>query len=293
MPFAYLEVMPPRYLKYLPDSLNLSKSVFVEAKLIRLLLGTIDFNAALEGINISQRKNYSNARGIENNTLSAKIIRDSFAPLTIEDLDSYLRKFKNTNYNLHSDILIEISLYFVYKEKGNHVSCFLHLYRILEYVSYSFPLIHSSLSRGYIGTFKALQSYFTKDGSELEFIDNFIKKLFDGDPIFGSSIDIDIVGPNAIVQDKIYKSFKTILSGFLTCDDATKRITISFSNIIKATIHLRNRYFHFAIGGQKNIRSTDIQYPDLFFQQINECILNWISIVYFEVLQTSISNWKS
>ena len=193
MAFNYTEVIPKRFLVYVPDNLKLSKTKWVEAKLIRLLLGTSDFTYTLDGTTISQRINYSNALGKANSILSAKIIRDTLAPLSINDLDLYLTKFKNANFSLHNDLLFEFSLYFLSKQKTNYLSGFLHLYRILEFISYSFPLIHSSLSRGYFGTFKALQSYFTKDGGELDFISNFIDKLFDGDPILGSSVDIFIL----------------------------------------------------------------------------------------------------
>lgn len=294
MAFDYNEIMPARFIRHLPDSLNLSKTVFVEAKLIRLLLGMTDMSYSLDGTIIPQRKNYSNALVIANPIISSKIIKDSFKPLKIVDIDNYLIKFKNVNFSLHNDILFELSLYFLNRDKGNHVSSFLHLYRILEFMSYSFPLIHSSLSRTYTGTFKALQSYFSKDGGELEFIDKFIDKLFDDNLFMATTIDIGITAPTPLIQSKIYKSYKAVLGGFSTFDDASKTIFITYSKIVPALIFIRNRYFHFAIGsGQKNIKSSDIEYPDIFFQQINEPILNWLSMIYFETLKTSISNWKN
>src|SRR5258706_1968751 len=126
MAFIYKEIIPDRYIDYIPDSLNLSKSIYLEAKIIRLLLGTADFNSTFDNLEIIQRKNYSNALELNNSIISAKIIRDSFKPLTLNDIDNYFKKFKNVNYNLHKDLLFELSLYFFNQTKNNHVISFLH-----------------------------------------------------------------------------------------------------------------------------------------------------------------------
>ena len=116
MSFTYTEPIAARYLGSIPDNLNVQKTTFPEPLLIRLLLGSLDFTLDHENISIRQRTNYSNTLGVNNRILSSRIIRLT-NPLAIEDLDDYLTKFKNANYNLFQDLLFEFSPYFVNKRK--------------------------------------------------------------------------------------------------------------------------------------------------------------------------------
>ena len=57
---------------------------------------------------------------------------------------------------------------------------------------------------------------------------------------------------------------------------------------------IRNRYFHFLQGSwQKNIESSEIVFPDLFFKPLIDIGLNWIAISLFEIINFEIdSNGK-
>jgi hypothetical protein len=62
-------------------------------------------------------------------------------------------------------------------------------------------------------------------------------------------------------------------------------ITTTYQHLIQLTIDIRNWYFHFAVGGQRNIRGVEIVENDVFFQLLNEEIAKWFASIYFEILK--------
>ncbi len=295
MVFEYKEAILSQFRRHIPDGLNLALSnpADLELKLIRLLSGTCTLKCSTPSKTIQQRKNYLDALNTVHTKVTSKTLKDCLAPFTLSDLESYLNNTRYSNHSLLNDLLSEYSYYFTQVSRENHTSAFLHLYRILEYISYSFPLVHASVSKNFQGTFKDLQSYFTKDNGELGFLQKFVSKLFDGDPIYSTTLDVNVFHAEAVIQKSIYNSFKKILpQDKVTFDDTIMQFSIEYADLIGIIIMVRNRYFHFAIGGQRNIRSSEITYPDLFFMQINDHALNWVSIIYFEVFKTLIDRWK-
>lgn len=297
MIITHKEPLSSRKLSKLPPSLNLNTTKYKEAILFRLLTGSsnIEYDYFGTVTTIKQRLPLFNSSNKKNKNISKKIFKKYLkgSSLNTADLGTYFENVKNTNYQLFDELLYEYSHYFINSQKGSHVNAFINTYRILEYISYSFPLVHASTSKNYQGTYTSLQSYFTKDGGELQFLKTFVGKMFDGDPILSSTVDIDIDTPNLESKKKIYKFYKRLLSQYSPiCDDGLYRISIKYVDVIDIVKFIRNRYFHFAIGGQENIKTSDIIYPDLFFKQINRHAINWFSIIYFEILKYLVERWK-
>ncbi|MDZ7796955.1 MAG: hypothetical protein U5N56_07890 [Candidatus Marinimicrobia bacterium] len=293
MNFDYIEVIPAQFLRHIPKSLNLVETNHIESKLLRLILGTCDIRDSYTLGVIKQRNNYSNALNSKNTNVTSSTIKSLLSPITLSQVDNYLAKNYNVNYSLINDLLYEYSYFFLNEKKGNHTTAFIHLYRILEYISYSFPLVHASTSKNFIGTFSSLKAYFAGDGNELKFLEIFIERLFDSDPILASTFDINVQHSNRSVRDKLYAGFHRVLpSENAEFNDSIYRVTITYSDLLKIIIQIRNRFFHFAVGGQKNIRSSEIENPDLFFKHINNHAINWISIIYFEVFKTLVDRWS-
>ena len=61
-------------------------------------------------------------------------------------------------------------------------------------------------------------------------------------------------------------------------------ISMPFRDIINFAITIRNRYFHLSIRGQDNIDAINLNIND-FFSSINEYILNWIAVIYYEMFK--------
>lgn len=98
MSFEYKESILPQYLRHIPDSVNLNKTSYVEAKLIRLILGTCQVKSNNADITLNQNKNYCNALGTLNTNPTSRTFKNLVSPLTLSDIDKYLQKVKNTNY---------------------------------------------------------------------------------------------------------------------------------------------------------------------------------------------------
>lgn len=287
MIFSFTEPMIPYYRGFLPPSLQLDEQTKAESLLIRLLSGTIDLEHGYKGEKIEQRINYGILPYQEVIRVSAKPIRLCYSPKSLNDLHDYLvDNLQNNNYV--ESILTEVSHYFVAKENENHLSCFIHLYRLLEFISYSFPLAHASKASNIYGTFESLKEYFHKEGKELAFLKKFVNILFKDKPELNLTFEINITGITADIQKKIYQTFKRITApkqDYITYDDTLFQLSLEYKNLIDLVVFLRNRYFHFAMGGTKNIKTSDIIDPDYFFEHINDGLLNWIYVIYSEIIK--------
>jgi len=275
------------YQGFLPNSLKLNDDTKAEAFLIRLLSGTINIEHEFKSEIIEQRINYGIIPYQEIVRVSVKPIRDCYAPKTLVDLESYLiSNLQNNSYT--ESILTEVSHFFIAKHQENHLSGFIHLYRLLEFISYSFPIAHASKSENIYGTFDALKEYFHKEGKELAFLKKFVNVLFKEKPELNLTLEINVTGVTPQIRNKIYQTFKRITQpkqDYINYNDALYQLSLEYKNLVDLAIFLRNRYFHFAMGGTKNIKTSDIIDPDYFFEHINNELLNWIYIIYSEIIK--------
>ena len=68
-------------------------------------------------------------------------------------------------------------------------------------------------------------------------------------------------------------------------DNIDFSIIITNKDLIDLTITLRNRYFHQKTGdGGGNFTSSEFPESDTFFENINDLIMNWIALIYVEII---------
>jgi len=217
-------------------------------------------------------------------------------PLTDEtelgDLDKYLTSSNPANLSLFKDLINEFCFYYYYTFKGMHTLAFLHIYRILERMAYTFPMLYASKATDYVGTFNKLSNFFKGSNSELKFFNLFIEDFFE-DEFLKYEVKLDITAHNESIRKSYYKILKMLCNSNDPNIDVINStefssITIENKNTINLLIHLRNRYFHFASGGQRNINSSEMIEPNDFYENINEHFANWLAIVYFKIVKSSI-----
>jgi hypothetical protein len=285
--FTYSEAIENRYLRHLKSEFNFSNSLSSEAILIRLLVGTLRTTNIYSTDSFDQFINYSILGMPINAPVTTRPITTCLSNSTVQDISKYLTETKYLNNDFFLHLLEELSCYFYKKSKQSYTICFLHLYRSIEYISYSFPLIYASVSREYHGSFNKLKNFFDSSKSELLFFDEFVKKLLDS-TLLESPLVLNFNTLSADINRNHFKIIKSLLHpDHIDNEVANVSITISYQYLLKLAIDLRNRYFHFAVGGQRNIKAVDIIENDIFFQIFNEELLNWISIIYFEILATA------
>lgn len=298
--FTFTECLTSRSLKALPLFLRVNKKQSAEVILLRLLSGTIDFENVISKTKISQRKNYTITDFKNNSRISAKILIEIFKidgtkinQLKIEKY--YNDSIKRGNKVFFENLLLEFCNYFYQSNKESHATAFLHLYRSVELISYSFPLHFATKSKSYKSTFNTLKDFFTKTDGELSFFKKFVNEhLFQGNPILDINLDIKIDQSNAKLQEQYFIALKKL------CANNSKNIIVksetNFSEIVitrrgltSLIIDLRNRYFHLLSGDYNdNFSSSDLAEIDLFYKNVNEIILNWLSLIYIELLINTI-----
>lgn len=279
----YTDSFPIEMQNRLPDSLRLN-SISVEGVLIRLLLG----NIKIYGPN-----NRYFSHGMDFTVLPlSNCTLDSFSsiervfslqlanPDHVATLNKYLMNNRR-NTDIHNQLLCEITKCFIL-EHTSPTSSFIHLYRCLEFMSYSFPLIYASKSTDYAGTYKTLKSFLTGDPEELKFFRIFVKELFRNEPTTLSyEYEIELSSSNL---QSLIRECSVVLRG-LSCQFDGDILKIRFEDMHSFIVTIRNRYVHMKIGdGQKNLRSLDYDIDDLF-RSINRHVINWLSVIFCAIAQ--------
>ncbi|WP_159821749.1 hypothetical protein [Colwellia sp. 20A7] len=296
--FSYSDNLPQRILSQVPERLKISGTRDPEILLIlRLLSGNVELSHHYSSKQVKSRVNYfsSDFSGFSNwkrefpNLLSSDV--------TAEDLAVFIENTKYSNKAFYSGILSEVSHFLLHNKKGSHTSAFIYIYRILEKISYAFPLIYASKSQDFLKSFNQLKDLMIgdKEKKELGFFKVFVKKLYEGDSIADTSIDVFLNTSNAQVQEQMYKTLKEVSGNSILHEDSTEfdKLSIKYCEMGSFLINVRNRFFHNLNGGSSNIESNRIVDADELFSFINPAALYWISMVFLEITTYSLSEFQS
>lgn len=264
-------------------------------RILRLISGTLDCVDDYTTKKYKFRTNYIDLPYAKNSRISKSILTDVFPDnVTHDDLNTYFKKTKR-NMAFYLTIELEIVKCLIAQYHERHLDAFMYLYRIIEGISYSLPLIYSSKASDYKKSYQSLKSFFSsnsKDG-ELAFFKTFISEVYKNEDFYKSTIDVKL---NCIDLENIRESYfsiykERVASKYIFDLTEGEEIQITFIGFYGFLIELRNRYFHFLQGPwQDNLSSNEILYPDLFFKPIVDNGLNWVSILLFEILKHDLDN---
>jgi len=291
--FELIEPYTPSEVERLPNSLKLSKPIREEAKLFRLLVGSLSVKNNITQEILPQKLNYSYLGFKENTRFSQKMFSDFLGGSNgLVKIDEYFKSSNQRNNPLFKDLVYEYCFYFDCNNRKEDTLSFLYLYRILERMSYTFPMLYASRATDYMGTWKILQNYFQESNSELKFFNLFILDFFEEDFLINEVV-IDITAYNDEIREKYFKIIKTLCLNSspninIISETEFSKITIANKDIINLMVNLRNRYFHFASGGQRNINSGELIEPNQFFSCLNKHFAYWLSFTYFELIKNAI-----
>lgn len=291
MNYVFQEKIEARYLRFIKPEFIVDANISIEAIFIRVLLGTLRLTNNLSTDSFDQTLNYSLLGRPNNSIVSTKIIKECVEPESnLSLLCQHLTRTKYTNISFFENLVEEICSYFYKRTLGSHTTGFLHLYRALEFISYSFPLIYASIDNNYYGSFEKFKNYFDTSKSELLFFEAFLQKLLNTNYL-DTNFTINFNTLNQNVDKNHYLILKEYLgkdkdgNDNIISDVQYVSITTQYKHLFRLVIELRNRYFHFAMGGKRNIKPSEIIENDIFFSLINEEIMNWIAVIYFEILK--------
>jgi hypothetical protein len=291
--FNFREGIAPNYISALPVAFTITPACSYDILVMRMLTCNIDIYSLKQNKFIRLDTNYTSFPSHRVSRKSTRQIRNLLLPNTINDYVRFSAKYYSRNVIFYHNLLQELTFYFYYSNQNQFQAAFVNLYRILEYVSYTFPLMHSSHFGNYLGSFEAFRSYFTDaKTSEINFFDKFITRLFRGTAYLGITSDFNFSNVDVIIADNCYDALHSLMrpADWIVADRANHNLSIENKNMIKLFKNTRNKYFHFAVGGQRNLQNTDLKDPDFFFQCINAKYLNWISFIYANVVKESLDN---
>lgn len=214
--------------------------------------------------------------------------------LTIEDISTYINLKRYTNKSFYREILYECLNFFVHSSRGAHTSAFIYLYRLLERVSYCFPLIYVSMTDDFKKTYNTVKSFFgdAKDKDELGFFKTFIDTIFSEDAILDTTVDFSfsVTGQRPGDAEKLCKVVKDLLSHDFRRDGllGDTEISIKYGNVGRFIITIRNSFFH-NLSRKDNINSEALKDSETLFSLINNQCFYWICSILLAVISHNIS----
>lgn len=270
----------------------LNAEVSSELVLIRLLIGSGSIEYLDSGQKWHALVDYSTL-GCKTSVCTAKADIDTFLENTHSvdpvALDVYLRKgLKHDKF--YEELVGELLHYLWRRERGEHTLSFLHVYRFLERISFAFPMLYSARSSDFKAAYTAVQQYFVggADKGELAFFKRFVEISIE-EQLRDAKVKFDVSALPASSQARVFK----ILRRFVNINDIESEqsdvyFEVKYQVILGLLINLRNRFFHFTSSHESNISAVELGDSDLMFSVIAPACMNWLSVIYFEILQQQI-----
>jgi hypothetical protein len=271
--------------------LDLYSTPSIEARLIHLILGTTDFLHDHTTRRLKQKLNFA-VLGAPEAQRGKRGLKRALASQSIDlkQLDLYLSSSLAQN-SFFKEIFDEFGRFYYLTSLKLHTQAFLHLYRALERISYSFPVAYAIKSKDYKGTFTSFKAYVSaKDNTgELAFFNAFVKEIVD-DSILYAVVKLDVTSNSASTRSANYSTLKKIFSDEMILSSVDNSyIEVQYRYLISGFIELRNRYFHFMSSNPRNLTGKDLMNPDEFFSIVNFSFANWLCYIYFRVLDARVA----
>lgn len=295
--FEHIELMNADAFNEHTSNLSVTVNPTPKVILLRGLIGSIKIKHKFSQHEFDQTIDYFDLENVNTGLNPVERLKNYISQeLSTDDLGKIFkdRRFLHQNQNFFQNLTNEFSNYYYYENKQSHTTAFAYLYRILETISYAFPLIYAAKTDDFKGTYNFLKDCLTgnRDKGELGFFKSFIKVVFENDPLFESSISINIIADTEDIQQHFFNSFKKACpdENIYSADtDEPRTLSIKFPEYSSFIICLRNRFFHLFNSGQPNLQSDDILDADYFFKLVNRQTTNWLSLVLLEILKHSIA----
>ncbi len=280
--------------------LKIDDSSKPEEILIRLLLGSIDIQEKFCLNKVKQRINmftlpFSNVAKVNKDhiysffiqTLGEDVLNLSTKKKRYERCEKYIDRYiksNRVNIGLYKNILEEVTLFFYNQSKKSYIAAFVNIYRCLEHMSYTFPLVYASKSKSYCGTYKDLKSFFEgKDTSELRFFRRFQDSVIEKE-VRQLTFTIEFSSAPTEIVDILDESLKKLYQDAGVRQEIIETNLVEYQYMIDFIITVRNRYFHFLAGDIRNTTNIDKVDMNYFFEATNLHMMNWLVYIYGKII---------
>lgn len=259
--------------------------------LLELVMGKMEILNIGGQILYNQEINYAKLPAKNQNTHTYEQFNEILNTNVLDDdcrnICNRFMLYDRTNNFIYEHILNELTQFFVTNQLSP-CEGFVHLYRTLEFMSYSFPLIYAAKSRSYRGTYDSLKKFLNGDsGGELKFFELFLNEIFHDDIAYQYEFEVYIDSDNI---EELKSEFQEIFKiDFFTFEGDT--LIFKFKKVIELFIKIRNRYFHMLLGqGRNNFLNMEYNKNDLF-RSLNPIFVNWLVIIFVKIIQHGIESW--
>jgi len=263
-----------------------------ELILIRILLGSASFDSVRDGKTWQQEDDFS-VIGIPTRKYRT---RNQFrthlkaAGIPQKELDQHLRRnLKQEGY--YKDLVAEVILALWRMKTREHTLAFIHIYRLLERISFAFPVVYAARSTDFKAAYTVLREYIGggTDKGELGFFKKFTETSIDK-LLTGAIAKLDLSPLSSADRPPVYATVKKFLpQTSIHSEIPDLAIEFPYSEVLDLLVNLRNRFFHFSSNHTQNISSIDLPVCDHLFENLNEIFLNWLAVIYFEILRDVVS----
>jgi len=252
--------------------------------LIRLLLGAAEVEQS--GRRLKQRQDYSTWPSVASSGAGGKVVSSYIRDQIGRTPNDLIKATIVDNRRLFRDLLSEFANYFCKSGSGDHTGAFVHIYRILERVSFSLPLLYCATESDFEGTFNFLKKLFAEGGDgDLSLLKKFIA---DGKLVDRAVVDTAVLIDFSESALNSYRFYGAVSSRFKLADslDPTRRhITVSFGNTQALLVLIRNRFFHLRSGdGQNNMSVSEIHDSAEFFSLLNPVFCNFLAKIVLQIM---------
>lgn len=267
-------------------------------RVLRTLIGSVSIEHCFIGTQFTQNIDYlSKVYEFKPDvSIQKRLVNYISEDLTLEDARRF---FFDIPYSIRNKDFFqrfenEVVNYLYYQNKQSFTTAYVYIYRILELISFSFPLIYASKTYDFKHTFNALKEFYENNkganNGELGFLKSAVYAMFKDHDFLTTSVDIELDFEDEETQSIIYNAIYNVTKPDFYHTDTidNRRLAIKFGEVSSFIASLRNRFFHLFNRGDKNLESSDLIDSDMFFSKINDPLFGWLSVLYLEVIRFSI-----
>lgn len=275
-----------------PDGFGLYGTGHYIHTIFRLLLGSVNafdrVTGKLEILNWDESRFALSNRSAKPSKVT-DILFEPSENISVENYLNFLRNYHPRNEAFFETFSRELTHCIVAKKRQCLSEAFLHFYRILEYVSLSFPAVYSRAQSDFERSFEFHKGLFRgMRDTDLVALQTFSDLLGQAGGISSLSYDLDYNDVGALngraCLDELKASLHKSLSDQNT-DVPNLKIELSFTEMPKFLVELRNRLFHFTYG-ERNIRVCNAGGTDVLLAPVMQVSLNWLFQLYSEIIRT-------
>jgi len=214
--------------------------------------------------------------------------------LSCDELAGLCETNKRRNVQFFFALADELAWLLTCQKREEHISSFVYLYRTLEAIAFSFPMIYATKSRDFRLSFEQMRKNFSEkeNQGELAVFKQFVHSISDGE-LQRVTYHLDISGLDAAVIAALKKTLERICPKLMKQDDPmivvdseAGMVTVPFLAMPDFIVSIRNAFVHLQSGSSRNIAANEIYDIEDFLRQIVREGLEFVCTVFLVVCET-------